>query len=219
MTAKSRTLHQSEASSDDQDEGFARQRRHFLEVAAGCTAAVGISATAYPFLESLLPSARARAEGGPVAVDLTRIEPGEQTTVVWRGRPVWVLHRTPEEIDELSSADLRSRLRDPNSDDSEQPEYAHNAVRSQRPEYFVCVANCTHLGCVPLLLGNNDDRAMPGDPPVEYICPCHGSRFDLAGRVFKGVPAPRNLVVPPYHFVGDDKLVIGTGAAAPPAPA
>lgn len=188
---------------------FELRRRHFLGVATGVTAAVGLAAFAYPFVESLRPSKKALARGGPVTVGLRGIAPGEQKTVMWRGKPVWVLHRTPQEIRALSSQTLRADLRDPDSDKSEQPEYAHNANRSMRPEYFVCIASCTHLGCVPLLRTDGIRSAEGDEFSAGYFCPCHGSKFDLAGRVFKDVPAPTNLTVPPYHFIGGDKLVVG----------
>jgi len=184
-------------------------RRRFLKIATGITAALGASAAAYPFLESLLPSAKARAEGGPVTVDLGQLAAGEQTMVTWRGKPVRILHRTAREIESLSRQDLLPELRDPASQNSQQPDYARNAGRSRRPEFFVCVASCTHLGCIPLL-ESDLKRVAPTDAAVAgYFCPCHGSRFDLAGRVFRDVPAPTNLVVPPYYFAGDDKVVIG----------
>ena len=185
------------------------QRRHVLTVAAGVTAAVGIAGSAYPFLASLKPSARAKAEGGPVTVDIDKIDPGQQKTVIWRGKPVWILHRTAEEIRELADKTLLSALRDPDSNESSQPAFAHNATRSLKPEYFVCVATCTHLGCIPLLQTNHPQDILSGDLTAAYLCPCHGSKFDLAGRVFKDVPAPKNLVVPPYRYAATGKLVVG----------
>lgn len=199
--------------SGSENEVWHLRRRHFLGAATGITAVVGITAAAYPFLESLLPSEKARAEGGPVAVDIAALRPGEQTTVIWRGKPVWILHRTSDEIRALSSEALRTELRDPDSDESEQPEYARNSNRSLRPEYFVCIASCTHLGCVPLLQAGIEQGTEDGPPAPGYFCPCHGSKFDLAGRVFKHVPAPKNLVVPPYRFASDGKVIIGAGAA------
>lgn len=188
-------------------------RRHFLQVATGVTATVGVAATAYPFVASLLPSAKARAKGGPVTVEPGGIKPGEQLTVIWRGKPVWVLHRTEHEIRELSSPALQSELRDPDSSESQQPDYARNTNRSRRPEYFVCIASCTHLGCVPQLLGDEEPGSAGGKPRAGYFCPCHGSKFDLAGRVFRGVPAPTNLVVPPYRYLKNGKLQIGKDSA------
>ena len=189
----------------------AQRRRHFLMVATATVASVGIGLAAYPFLASLQPSARASAEGGPVQVDLSLIRPGERITVTWRGKPVWVVRRTEEALRRMESVAWLAELRDPTSEVvTQQPHYARNATRSISDEYFVAIALCTHLGCVPLY-EPQPDAARSLRPWIGgFFCPCHGSRFDLAGRVVKHVPAPTNLVIPPYTFVGAHRLEIGT---------
>jgi ubiquinol-cytochrome c reductase iron-sulfur subunit len=173
------------------------------------TSAVGGAATlaaAIPFVASMLPSERAKAAGAPVEVDLTRIAPGELAVIEWRGKPVWVIRRTKEMLESLKSAG--SRLTDPESKQSTQPDYAKNEVRSQNPEWMVMEGVCTHLGCSPQLKGADAKAEMGADWAGGFYCPCHGSKFDLAGRVFRGAPAPTNLVVPPYTLA-EGKLVIG----------
>ena len=196
---------------EDDADRIDRNRRHFLTVATVVTGAVGAGAAAIPFLASLKPSARAQALGAPVEVPLGSIQPGEMVRVLWRGKLVFVLRR-----DETMLARLQNSvadLRDPNSDVAEQqPDYAANETRSVRPEYLVVEGSCTHLGCAPL----EDFEVRPSENwNGGFFCPCHGSKFDFAGRVFKGVPAPTNLRVPPYRFVRDDLILIGqdTGAA------
>ena len=183
-------------------------RRQFLTTATIATGAVGAAFAITPFLASWQPSARAKALGAPVEVDITKLEPGALVKVEWRGKAVYIVHRTPQMLAQLK--DMAPRLRDPDSNDSEQPQYAKNPSRAIKPEYLVLVGVCTHLGCAPL------DRFTPGDVttgmhdwPGGFFCPCHGSKFDLAGRVFKDVPAPTNLTVPPYQFLGDTKIQIG----------
>ena len=187
------------------EEALDRNRRHFLSIAAAVTGGVGIAAAAVPFLSSLKPSARARALGAPVEVAVGTLEPGEMVRVVWRGKVVYVLKRSDEMLERLErTADL---LRDPNSEVVEQqPEFAVNTYRSIRPEFLVLEGACTHLGCAPL------PQFEVGPAPDwfgGFFCPCHGSRFDLAGRVYKGVPAPTNLRVPPYRFIQEDVIMIG----------
>ena len=169
---------------------------------------VGVIAAAIPFISYMRPSERAKVAGGPVEVDLTKVRLGEQITVKWRGKPIWLLHRTPEMLANLEKLTLH--LRDPDSKlDTQQPQYAKNAYRSIKDNYFVCIGICTHLGCIPAY---RPDIAPPDLGPKwlgGYFCPCHGSRFDLAGRVYKGVPAPTNLVIPPYRFVSNTKVVVG----------
>lgn len=189
-------------------------RRHFLIAAAATTGAVGAGLAAWPFVASLRPSAKAQALGGPVSVNVSRIEPGEQMTVIWRGKPVWVLRRTPEMLERMTHEHWIEMLRDPNSRvETQQPPYAQNPTRSLRPDIFVTVALCTHLGCVPMfrpeVAGENLGEEWIGG----YFCPCHGSKFDLAGRVTKNVPAPTNLVVPPYRFLNAEVLEIGVDYA------
>jgi ubiquinol-cytochrome c reductase iron-sulfur subunit len=188
-----------------------RNRRHFLTVATVVTGAVGAGMAAIPFLASLKPSARAQALGAPVEVPIGSLQPGEMVRVIWRGKLVFVLRRSEAMLEKLSQHD--DELRDPNSEVAEQqPDYAANATRSVRPEYLVVEGSCTHLGCAPL----EDFEVRPAEGwDGGFFCPCHGSKFDLAGRVLKGVPAPTNLRVPPYRFVRDDLILVGqdTGAA------
>lgn len=186
-------------------------RRHFLTLATGAVGVAGIGLAAVPFLSSLKPSARAQALGAPVEVPLSTIEPGQMARVLWRGKLIFVLRRDEAMLARL--VDGIHQLRDPDSSVVEQqPEYAANDTRSVRPEYLVVEGSCTHLGCAPL----EDFEVRPSeDWHGGFFCPCHGSKFDLAGRVHKGVPAPLNLRVPPYRFVRDDLILIGqdTGAA------
>jgi ubiquinol-cytochrome c reductase iron-sulfur subunit len=175
------------------------------------TGAVGVGFAAVPFLSSLKPSARAQALGAPVEVPIGAMQPGEMVRVIWRGKLVFVLRRSEAMLSTLG--DIVGELRDPDSAVVEQqPEYAANETRSVKPEYLVVEGSCTHLGCAPLQ--DFEPRPVEGWPGG-FFCPCHGSKFDFAGRVYKGVPAPTNLRVPPYRFVRDDLIMIGqdTGAA------
>ena len=193
------------------EEGVDNNRRHFIGIATGVVGAVGVVGVAVPFLASLKPSARAQALGAPVEVSVGAMQPGEMVRVVWRGKVVYVLKRSEDMLGRLDSN--VDQLRDPDSEVAEQqPEYAVNATRSVRPGFLVVEGVCTHLGCAPLM----DFEVRPEESwNGGFFCPCHGSRFDLAGRVYKGVPAPTNLVVPPHRFVRDDLILIGqdTGAA------
>jgi ubiquinol-cytochrome c reductase iron-sulfur subunit len=181
-------------------------RRHFLTVATSVTGVVGLALTATPFIASFKPSTRAQALGAPVEVDISKLEEGAMVRVKWRGQPVWVLRRSPTMLERLANETVS--LRDPASEESEQPDYARNPTRSIRPEILVVIGNCTHLGCAPIerLAA---DAELGADWPGGFYCPCHGSKFDLAGRVFANVPAPTNLRVPPHRFVGDNLIVIG----------
>ena len=196
---------------EDDVDRLDRNRRHFLTVATAVTGLAGVGAAAIPFLSSLKPSARAQALGAPVEVPIGSMQPGEMVRVLWRGKLVFVLRRSEEMLARLpEGTDL---LRDPNSEVAEQqPEYTVNDTRSVRPEYLVVEGSCTHLGCAPL----EDFEVRPSENwGGGFFCPCHGSKFDLAGRVYKGVPAPTNMRVPPHRFVRDDLILIGqdTGAA------
>jgi ubiquinol-cytochrome c reductase iron-sulfur subunit len=182
-------------------------RRHFLTVATVATTAVGAAFVAVPFLASWKPSARAKAMGAPVEVDVSRLEPGAMLKVEWRGKAIFVLHRTPEMIASISKD--ASQLRDPDSNESQQPDFAKTPERALKPEYLVLVGVCTHLGCAPLDKFSPGDVTVAADWPGGFFCPCHGSKFDLSGRVFKDVPAPTNLPVPPYQFVSDTRIMIG----------
>ncbi|HEX8989215.1 MAG TPA: ubiquinol-cytochrome c reductase iron-sulfur subunit [Rhodocyclaceae bacterium] len=184
------------------------RRRFLLRATLGVGGACSLAAL-YPFIASFEPSARARAEGAPVETDIGGILPGGLYTVPWRGKPVWVLHRTPQMIASLASD--QALLADPDSKNSDQqPKYCVNQGRSIKPEWFVCVGICTHLGCSPTLREGAGE--LGPDWPGGFFCPCHGSKFDLAGRVFHNVPAPANLVIPPYSFLSPTRIRIGEDA-------
>jgi len=189
------------------NDGVDLNRRHILTVATSLAGAVGVGALVYPFLASMKPSERARAEGAPVEVPIAKLEPGEQTKVVWRGKSVSVIRRTPEMLARLEAG--RGSLLDPDSQEPQQPVYAANEFRARKPEILVLVTNCTHLGCSPQFRPEVAPADLGADWKGGFFCPCHGSRFDLSGRVYKNVPAPLNLVVPPYRFVGDDLVIVG----------
>ncbi|HCY62232.1 MAG TPA: ubiquinol-cytochrome c reductase iron-sulfur subunit [Oxalobacteraceae bacterium] len=183
------------------------RRRKFLTVAATGVGGIGLAATAIPFMESMAPSEAAKAAGAPVEVDISRVGPGMLITVEWRGKPVWVLHRTDQMLSLLNKHD--DQLVDPQSVEPQQPLYAKNASRSIKPQYLVAVGICTHLGCIPIYRPEVASADLGLDWPGGFYCPCHGSKFDLAGRVVKNVPAPRNLEIPPHEFVSETRLVIG----------
>jgi ubiquinol-cytochrome c reductase iron-sulfur subunit len=172
--------------------------------AAGGVAAAGAGA---PFVLSLMPSERAKAAGAPVEVDLSVVAPGTMISVEWQGKPVWIVHRTPEMLDLLAKHD--GELADPGSDVPQQPEYCNNATRSIKPEFLVVLGVCTHLGCSPTFRPEIAPADLGSNWAGGWFCPCHGSRFDLAARVFKGVPAPTNLIIPPHKYIGDTRLLIG----------
>jgi ubiquinol-cytochrome c reductase iron-sulfur subunit len=173
--------------------------------------AVGGGAAAVPFVSSFAPSERAKAAGAAVEVDIGALKPGEMATVEWRGKPVWLLKRTPEQVDSLKKTE--ALVADPQSKrnpDELTPEYARNQYRSRKPELLVAVGICSHLGCSPTAkLQSGAQPSLPDDWQGGFFCPCHGSMFDLAGRVYKNVPAPDNLEIPPYMFLSDNKLLIG----------
>jgi ubiquinol-cytochrome c reductase iron-sulfur subunit len=183
-------------------------RRHFLVVATVVTGGAGALATAVPFVASFKPSARAQALGAPVTVDISKLEPGAMTRVEWRGRAIFVVNRTDEMLGTLAKD--ADRLKDPDSEDSVQPDDAKNEHRSIRPQFLVLEGVCTHLGCAPMPRFEVAPADLGADWPGGFYCPCHGSKFDLAGRVFAGVPAPLNLPVPPYRFLNDSTLMIGS---------
>lgn len=182
-----------------------QERRRFLGAATVFVASAGAVGTAIPFLKSWQPSARAKVGGAPVEVGVNKIEPGRMITVKWRGKPVWILRRAESSLSRLRNSDHLGKLRDPESAVDNQPNYTKNEFRSIRPDVFVAIGICTHLGCVPTYLSTSDSP----DEMALYFCPCHGSKFDLAGRVFKNVPAPTNLIVPPHHYIDEDTLKIG----------
>jgi ubiquinol-cytochrome c reductase iron-sulfur subunit len=183
-------------------------RRRYLLIATGVAGGAATVAAAAPFFVSMFPSARARAAGAPVEVDIAKVEPGMMIRAEWRSKPVWILHRTPEMIKGLEGMD--GQVADPQSDAPMQPPYAKNEYRSIKPEWLVLVGICTHLGCSPTdKLKAGPDSGLGSDWTGGFFCPCHGSKFDLAGRVFKGVPAPTNLEVPRYQFLTGTRLLIG----------
>ena len=182
-------------------------RRHFLTVATSLTGAVGLAMTAVPFVASFQPNARARALGAPVEIDIGKLEAGAMVRVMWRGRPVWVLRRTPEMLARMEQSG--APLADPDSLVENQPAYAQNPNRSIKPEILVVIGNCTHLGCAPIERFDVAPVDLGADWVGGFYCPCHGSKFDLAGRVHDGYPAPTNLVVPPHRFLGQNLILIG----------
>ncbi|MCE0555764.1 MULTISPECIES: ubiquinol-cytochrome c reductase iron-sulfur subunit [unclassified Motilimonas] len=181
-------------------------RRMFLTATTAVVGAVGAAGVAVPFIKSWNPSAKAKAAGAPVEVDVSKIEPGQLIRVEWQGKPVWVVSRTDAAMKDLAAHD--DKLRDPNSEEPQQPDYAANPARSIRPEIFVAVGICTHLGCSPTYLPDGFGELVEG-VKSGFFCPCHGSKFDMAGRVFQNVPAPLNLVIPPYHFKDDNTVLVG----------
>lgn len=186
---------------DPVDEG----RRRFLLGTTCVLGGVGALCALTPLVSSWLPSAKAQAEGAPIQVDISKMEPGEQAVVEWRGKPVWIIRRTQEMVQKLN--ENTTQLRDPQSLVTQQPAYAQNIHRSINPEYLVLIGICTHLGCSPKYKPTLGE--LGSDWPGGFFCPCHGSTFDLAGRVFKNVPAPINMEVPPYYFLDKHTLVIG----------
>ena len=184
-------------------------RRDFLYIATGTVAAVGAVATLVPLVGQMNPDASTLAAGGPVDLDIGKIEPGQQVVVRWRERPIFVFHRTPETLKTLQDKQLTSQLADPESQQVQQAPYATNWHRSIKPEFGVLVGICTHLGCIPLFYPQPNAASPVADWLGGYFCPCHGSKYDPAGRVFSGVPAPYNLPVPPYTFVSNTTIRIG----------
>ncbi|MDT0633857.1 ubiquinol-cytochrome c reductase iron-sulfur subunit [Spectribacter hydrogenoxidans] len=186
------------------NEGVDVGKRRFLTTATSAVGGVGAAFVAVPFISSWQPSARARAAGAPVEVNVGELEPGARLTVVWRGKPVWIVRRTDEMLASLEP--VSGELRDPDSEKPQQPSYCQNAERSIKPEYLVMVGLCTHLGCLPDYRPDNAQGQLdyPG-----FFCACHGSAYDIAGRVYKGVPAPLNMTVPPHRYADDNVIVVG----------
>jgi len=182
-------------------------RRRFLTAATSVVGAVGVGFVMVPFISSMQPSAKARAAGAPVRADISKLEPGQMIRVKWRGKPVWLVRRTEKMLEVLPTLD--TTLRDPESLESIQPPYAQNEYRSIKPELLVTVGICTHLGCSPTYRPDVGAADLGADWEGGFFCPCHGSKFDLAGRVYKGVPAPTNLVIPPHSFLSETELLIG----------
>jgi ubiquinol-cytochrome c reductase iron-sulfur subunit len=201
----------SDHAADDTVPEVDESRRKFLVAATAGTGAIGAVLTAVPFLSSWSPSESARAAGLPTEVDLSKIEPGQMATFFWRKQPIYVVRRTPEMIASLANHD--GELKDKDSKESDQPAYAKNAQRSLKPEVLVLIGTCTHLGCLPKTRFTPNDATVMPNWPGGFFCPCHGSKFDLAGRVVTGSPASVNLRVPPYSFTGENTLVIGQDSA------
>jgi len=193
---------------DSGDNGKMSGRRRFLLAATSVAGVVAGAGIATPFLRSMMPSERAKAAGAPIEVDISKLEPGMLLTAEWRGKPVWVLKRTSEMLDDLKK--LNDQLADPDSERDQQPSYAKNPTRSIKPEILVVLGVCTHLGCSPVYRKDIAPADLGPDWLGGFFCPCHGSKFDLAGRVYKSVPAPSNLVVPPYTYLSDNQLLVGS---------
>ena len=193
------------------EDGIDKERRRFLTTTATVVGGAGVIAAAVPFVTNLTPSERTKALGAPVKVDISDIMPGEMKRVSWQGKVVLILRRDKQELQSLEGHD--NVLSDPQSNEQQQPDYAKNEYRSRKPEYFIVQGWCTHLGCVPTYYRKGEFPEIP-DWQGGFICPCHGSRYDLSGRVFKGMPAPLNLIVPPYKYLSDSEIMIGDDSGA-----
>lgn len=181
------------------------ERRCFLRRATATVGGIGLAATSVPFISYWLPSKDTIASGGPIQFDVSQLKPAQQQTIMWRQKPIWIIRRTKEMLDNLPK--LNNLLRDPNSEVDQQPPYATNLYRSIKPEFFIAIGICTHLGCIPTYrpdVGSVSPNWLGG-----FYCPCHGSLYDLSGRVYKGVPAPKNLEIPPYGFINDNLIIVG----------
>lgn len=199
--------------SDSDSNTVDKKRRRMLIGATAAVGAVGTAGFAAPLLISWMPSARAKAAGAPVEVNVSKIEPGQLVRVIWRGKPVWLIRRSKETIADLASNE--ALLADPNSDvEAQQPEYAKNPERARKPEMLVMIGICTHLGCSPTYRPELAAPDMGASWKGGFYCPCHGSKFDLAGRVYKNVPAPTNLIVPPHFYKSDDVILVGEDGGA-----
>jgi ubiquinol-cytochrome c reductase iron-sulfur subunit len=193
-------------------EGVNKTRRRVLVAATSVVGATGVGYALVPFVTAMNPSAKARAAGAPVRANIAKLEPGALLRVKWRGKPVWVVHRTQAMLDDLPALD--SQLTDPGSQASIQPEYCQNPTRSIKPDYFVAIGICTHLGCSPTYRPDVAPDDLGAQWKGGFFCPCHGSRFDLAGRVYKGVPAPTNLVIPKHTYLNDATILVGEDEGA-----
>ena len=188
-------------------------RRDFLYVMTAAVSGVGAAATMWPLIDQMNPDAATIAAGGPIDIDVSQMQPGQQIVLLWSARPVFIVKRTKAALDGLRDPQLIAGLRDPNSQETQQPSYAVNWHRSIKPEYLVLVGICTHLGCIPKFMPKPDLSDPAPNWPGGFFCPCHGSKYDLAGRVFTGVPAPYNLPVPPHRFPDDKTLRVGENPA------
>ncbi len=187
-------------------------KRRFLTAATTVVGAVGTAYLLVPFISAWNPSAKARAAGAPVEADISKLEPGQMMTVEWRGKPIWIVHRTEQNLKDLPT--LNDQLLDPNSEMPQQPEYCKNEYRSRKPKYLVAVGICTHLGCSPTYRPEIAPADLGPEWKGGYFCPCHGSRFDLAARVYQGVPAPKNLEIPPYYYLSETRILVGEDGEA-----
>lgn len=194
------------------DQSVNVEKRRFLVGATSVVGGLGVAAAAVPFLASLWPSERAKAAGAPVEIDISKVEPGQKIDVEWRGKVVWVINRTQAMLDTLPKLD--PRLADPNSEQPQQPAYCKNPTRSLKPAMWIAVGICTHLGCSPTYRPEAAPPDLGPDWLGGFFCPCHQSKFDLAGRVYKGQPAPTNLVIPPYRYVTETRVLIGEDTRA-----
>ncbi|MES9843189.1 MAG: ubiquinol-cytochrome c reductase iron-sulfur subunit [Candidatus Sedimenticola sp. PURPLELP] len=195
-------------------DGVDLKKRRMLTAATSVVGAIGAGYVVYPFLAAWAPSEKAKAAGAPVEADISKLEPGQMMRVKWRGKPVWIVYRTEQNLADLTSVD--GELLDPASADTgQQPEYCQNPTRSIKEKYLVAVGICTHLGCSPTYRPDLGAADMGGDAwKGGFFCPCHGSKFDLAGRVYAGVPAPKNLEIPPYHYLSDTTILVGADGGA-----
>ncbi|HBH36349.1 MAG TPA: ubiquinol-cytochrome c reductase iron-sulfur subunit [Gammaproteobacteria bacterium] len=193
-------------------EGVDLKKRRLLTLSTAVIGAVGAGAVAVPFVMSWQPSARAKAAGAPVEADISKLEEGQLLRVKWRGKPVWVVRRTAKNLEDLPKLD--GTLADPASEVDQQPAYCKNPIRSIKPEYLIAIGICTHLGCSPTYRPDVAPADLGADWLGGFFCPCHGSKFDLAGRVYAGVPAPTNLVIPPHSYLSDKVVLIGVDGGA-----
>ena len=189
------------------DDGIDKGRRRLLTTAATVVGGAGAAVAAVPFIAAMTPSAKAKAIGAPVEIDLGDIRPGERKIAKWQGKPIWILRRTQESLALLAKPG--PKIRDPDSAENQQPDYARNEHRSINPEYLIVIGLCTHLGCSPSFVAEHDDHELGSDWDGGFFCPCHGTLFDLAGRVYKNFPAPTNLVVPPHKYLSSTRVLIG----------
>jgi ubiquinol-cytochrome c reductase iron-sulfur subunit len=195
------------------NEGVDESKRQFLTSALSVVGAIGTGYLAVPFLAQMQPSVKTMAAGAPVEIDLSKLEPGQKIVVPWRGKPVWIVNRTVEVLESLKT--LEGQLSDPQSNESIQPLVAKNEVRSIKPEIFVAIGLCTHLGCSPTYRPEIAPNDLGPDWKGGFFCPCHGSRFDMAGRVYSGVPAPTNLEVPPHRYITETQIIVGEEGGSP----
>jgi ubiquinol-cytochrome c reductase iron-sulfur subunit len=192
-------------------DGVDLKKRRTLTLATSAVGGIGSLFVIYPFLAAWNPSEKAKAAGAPVEADIGKLAPGQMMTVKWRGKPVWIIHRTEKNLQDLPT--LNDQLADPDSSDTgQQPDYCKNTNRSIKPEYLVAIGICTHLGCSPTYRPDVAPEDLGPDWLGGFFCPCHGSRFDLAARVYKNVPAPKNLEIPPYQYLSDTKILVGVDA-------